>query len=129
MGTVLSVARATMPGQMVLRLRRVRLGPLTIQGIPPGSWRDLTPGELYQIFEAVGLPIEEAERANKGRTIQVHPVGGFRHGARTARDGGRRDGRGEDRGDGDQDGAGAPASSHGVHHAVSHRRLPSNTRV
>lgn len=67
-------------GINVLRLRRVRLGPLRIQGVPPGSWRDLTPGELVQLFEAVGLPTEDADRINLRRPMQLTPVGGFRHG-------------------------------------------------
>ncbi|HYJ12400.1 MAG TPA: pseudouridine synthase, partial [Thermomicrobiales bacterium] len=42
----------------VLKLRRHRLGPLSIQAVPLGAWRDLTPGELLQLFEALGLPPE-----------------------------------------------------------------------
>ncbi|MGI8484390.1 MAG: pseudouridine synthase [Thermomicrobiales bacterium] len=68
----------------VVRLRRVRLGPLVLQGIPSGGWRDLSPGELIQLYEAVGLPIEDAERANRARPIQATPVGGFKHGARSS---------------------------------------------
>lgn len=67
-------------GIEVLKLRRVRLGPLTMQGIPPGAWRDLTPGELVQLYEALGLPVADAEKANARRTIQLLPVGGFAHG-------------------------------------------------
>jgi len=66
-------------GINVIKLRRVRLGPLLVQGIPAGSWRDLTPGELVQLFEAVGLPVEEAVRINTQRPIQLQPVGGFAH--------------------------------------------------
>ncbi len=69
-------------GIEVLKLRRVRLGPLMLQGVPPGAWRDLTPGELVQLFEALGLPVEDAEKANARRTIQLIPVGGFAHGTR-----------------------------------------------
>ncbi|CAA9586137.1 MAG: Ribosomal large subunit pseudouridine synthase B [uncultured Thermomicrobiales bacterium] len=64
----------------VVRLRRVRLGPLRIQGVPPGSWRDLTPGELVQLYESVGMPVEEADRINQRRPMQLDPVGGFRRG-------------------------------------------------
>jgi len=67
-------------GINVVKLRRVRLGPLLMQGIPPGSWRDLTPGELTQLFEAVGLPVEEAEKLNSRRPLQLQPIGGFVHG-------------------------------------------------
>jgi pseudouridine synthase len=50
-----------------------------MQGIPPGSWRDLTPGELGQLFEAVGLPAGDAEKLNARRPLQLQPVGGFVH--------------------------------------------------
>ena len=67
-------------GINVIRLRRVRLGPLRIQGVPPGSWRDLTPGELVQLYEAVGMPVEEADKINLRRPMRLDPVGGFRRG-------------------------------------------------
>ena len=63
-------------------LRRERLGPLVLRGIPPGAWRDLTPGELGQLFEAIGLSQEAAARANATRPLQLEPVGGFVHGTR-----------------------------------------------
>lgn len=63
----------------VVNLRRVRIGPLTLTGIPPGAWRDLTPGELIQLYEAVGLPGEEADEMNRRRPQQLVPVGGFQH--------------------------------------------------
>jgi pseudouridine synthase len=66
-------------GINVTYLRRVRIGPLTLSGIPPGAWRDLTPGELLQLYEAVGLPAEEADRVNSRRPQQLTPVGGFQH--------------------------------------------------
>ena len=68
-------------GITVVNLRRVRLGPLRMQGIPPGAWRDLTPGELVQLFEAVGLPAGDADAINQRRTMQLTPIGGFRHSA------------------------------------------------
>ncbi len=64
-------------------LRRERLGPLVLRGIPPGAWRDLTPGELGQLFEAIGISPEAAARANATRTLQLEPVGGFVHGTRS----------------------------------------------
>lgn len=66
-------------GIEVTRLRRTRLGPLRIQGIATGAWRDLTPGELVQMYEAVGMPTEDAEAANNRRTIIRHPAGGYHH--------------------------------------------------
>jgi 23S rRNA pseudouridine2605 synthase len=49
-------------GYQVLHLSRVRLGPLVLQGIERGSWRDLTPGELEQLRQAVGLDREAATK-------------------------------------------------------------------
>jgi pseudouridine synthase len=66
-------------GINVVKLRRVRVGPLSITGVPPGSWRDLTAGELSQLYEAVGLSAQDAEAMNALRTIQVTPTGGFHH--------------------------------------------------
>lgn len=63
----------------VVKLRRVRVGPISLTGIPSGAWRDLTPGELLQLYEALGLPAEEADKVNTRRTQQLLPVGGFNH--------------------------------------------------
>ena len=71
-------------GVNVTRLRRFRIGPLRIVGIPSGAWRDLTPGELEQLFQALRLPAETAARANQRRTIQLEPVGGFDRGGQNA---------------------------------------------
>lgn len=71
-------------GISITRLRRTRLGPLHLQGIPPGAWRDLTPGELVQVYQAVGLPKADADAANTQRTIQLEPVGGYRHKSETS---------------------------------------------
>ncbi len=40
-------------GCEVHRLVRVRLGPLVLTGIPKGQWRELTPGERRELFNAV----------------------------------------------------------------------------
>lgn len=42
-------------GHAVLRLRRVRVGPLTIGGLAPGEYRPLTAHELALLRESVGL--------------------------------------------------------------------------
>lgn len=39
-------------------LRRVRIGPVSIEGVAVGAWRDLTPGELSQLLQAVHLDEE-----------------------------------------------------------------------
>ena len=72
-------------GIEVVRLRRVRLGPLMLQGIPSGSWRDLTPGELVQLFEALGMGRDAADKINAQRTMQLEPRGSFRHSGTEAR--------------------------------------------
>jgi hypothetical protein len=61
-------------GIPVERLRRVRIGPLTVSGIPVGAWRDLTPGELSGLIEALKLdrPLTVQERAARpAKTIHV----------------------------------------------------------
>jgi 23S rRNA pseudouridine2605 synthase len=68
-------------GYQVLRLTRIRLGPILLHGIPRGAWRDLTPGELDQLWEAVKHePVEQrsvspprgndsAARTSEGRRL------------------------------------------------------------
>ena len=43
----------------VLKLRRVRIGPLQLGTIPRGTWRELTDGELTQLREALHLTDED----------------------------------------------------------------------
>lgn len=50
-------------GIPVERLRRVRVGPLSVEGIPKGTWRDLTAGELAQLHQALRLDEAEPEEA------------------------------------------------------------------
>lgn len=42
-------------GYPAVKLLRTRVGPLQVRGLPSGASRDLTPGELEQIRESVGL--------------------------------------------------------------------------
>jgi len=42
-------------GFPVVRLVRVRLGPLVLSGIAPGETRELTPDEVRALYEAAGL--------------------------------------------------------------------------
>lgn len=44
-----------MAGIDITRLQRTRVGPIQLSGIPVGGWRDLRPGELASLFEAIGL--------------------------------------------------------------------------
>jgi len=50
-------------GIPVTRLRRVRIGPLDLGSIPEGTFRDLTPGELTSLLQALRLDREETGRA------------------------------------------------------------------
>ena len=47
-------------GIPVTRLRRERVGPLSVAGIPRGASRDLTPGELISLMQALHLDHEDA---------------------------------------------------------------------
>lgn len=71
-------------GIEVHRLRRVRLGPIAMTGLPLANWRDLSIGEALQLYEAVGLSGEDADRANSGRTIRTGPPIEFHQGGRGA---------------------------------------------
>ena len=42
-------------GLRVVDLVRTRMGPLSIEGLPEGEWRELGPGEVGSLFKAVGL--------------------------------------------------------------------------
>ena len=46
----------------VKKLHRVRVGPLSISGIPRGAHRDLTPGEVASLLQSVHLERGAAER-------------------------------------------------------------------
>lgn len=49
-------------GHPVLQLRRVRLGPLSMDELPVGHWRSLTVEELIALKQAVGLETAPADR-------------------------------------------------------------------
>ncbi|HET7093425.1 MAG TPA: pseudouridine synthase [Thermomicrobiales bacterium] len=53
-------------GIPVVRLRRVRIGPLSLAGIPVGGSRDLTAGELGSLLEALRL----GDHANADGAVQ-----------------------------------------------------------
>ena len=40
-------------GHPTLRLVRVAIGPITLGGLQPGKWRDLTSSEIEQIYSAI----------------------------------------------------------------------------
>ncbi|MDI3339118.1 MAG: pseudouridine synthase [Sphaerobacter sp.] len=79
-------------GYPVLKLTRTRVGPIHVRGLPVGAWRDLTPGEVAQLFEAVGLqPGREAGGAGARPRPAGQPRGAGRRAgvARPAGRGGR----------------------------------------
>lgn len=43
-------------GHDVVRLRRVRFGPVALGELPEGQWRELSPAEIGELRKAVGLP-------------------------------------------------------------------------
>jgi 23S rRNA pseudouridine2605 synthase len=42
-------------GHPVIRLRRVRIGPIADENLTTGYWRELTPGEIARVRRAAGL--------------------------------------------------------------------------
>ncbi len=56
-------------GYPVRKLKRTRIGPLQLGNVKRGEWRELTPGELQQIEEAVHVrrPDENHSSASKRR--------------------------------------------------------------
>ncbi len=45
----------------VISLARTRLGPLTLGDLPEGRWRDLSDGELRELYRAAGLSSTNAQ--------------------------------------------------------------------
>jgi 23S rRNA pseudouridine2605 synthase len=61
-------------GIEVERLRRARIGPLSISGLRIGEWRDLTTGEQGTLFEALRLGEDQAAR-EADRPIRIRSSG------------------------------------------------------
>jgi 23S rRNA pseudouridine2605 synthase len=61
-------------GIEVERLRRARIGPISIQGLRVGEWRDLTPGEQGTLFEALNLD-DEALARQASRPLKIRNRG------------------------------------------------------
>jgi 23S rRNA pseudouridine2605 synthase len=55
-------------GHPVVRLRRVRIGPIDDPNIPPGHWRELTGPEIARLHDATGLA--KARRADPSPGMQ-----------------------------------------------------------
>ena len=61
-------------GIEVDRLRRWRVGPLTVQGLEVGEWRDLKPGEVQSLYQALHLDqaaIQERVQAGARRPVMT----------------------------------------------------------
>ena len=57
-------------GHPVVRLKRVRIGPIEDPQMPPGHWRELTPQEVARLQRAAGIaaPSSETGRRQRPRT-------------------------------------------------------------
>jgi len=42
-------------GHPTLRLVRIAIGPIRLGDLPPGHWRDLTKGEIEEIYRSVSV--------------------------------------------------------------------------
>ena len=62
-------------GHPVRRLRRVRLGPLTLAGLPPATYRPLTAQEVARLRRMLGLATEgtEVDEGRDGREAEAAP--------------------------------------------------------
>lgn len=60
-------------GHPTLRIVRVAIGPLTLHGLQPGQWRDLTPEELTTLRNALGLNQDAGRAAGDASAEQRRP--------------------------------------------------------
>lgn len=61
-------------GYPVIKLTRIRIGPLQVKGIASGTWREATAGELAQLREALLLD-DEGKPTGERRTMPMPPAG------------------------------------------------------
>jgi 23S rRNA pseudouridine2605 synthase len=54
-------------GHPVVRLTRVRIGPIEDRNMPPGHWRELTPEEIAKLQRAGGIVATSAETSPRRR--------------------------------------------------------------
>lgn len=113
-------------GYPVLKLMRTRIGPVHVRGLPQGAWRDLTDGEVAQLFEAVRLDAvpEPVARGQRPRQRPGGPPRPRRDGdggpgrprrgkpGKPRQGGPRGRGDGQGRGRGAQRGGGRPPGHH-----------------
>ena len=55
-------------GHSVVKLRRVRIGHVTEQGLPMGKYRELKPGEVTGSFRPIKKPIRKRLRKRSGKS-------------------------------------------------------------
>lgn len=62
-------------GLPTLRLVRVAIGPLQLNDLAPGEWRDLSEQERRELFRALGLNLNQPQRPNQtsGRPPRPSP--------------------------------------------------------
>jgi 23S rRNA pseudouridine2605 synthase len=64
-------------GHPVVRLVRVRIGPLSDRALAPGAWRDLTPAEVRGLYgAALGAPGTTGDTADGAATTRAADEGG-----------------------------------------------------
>lgn len=52
-------------GHRVRKLRRIAIGPLSLDGLRPGQWRELTPKEIERLQTAASRPRRRPERTTR----------------------------------------------------------------
>jgi len=63
-------------GHEVLKLRRTKVGPLDLKGVPLGTYRELTPGEVRSVLEASGVTGGASGAGNRrSRKARIRPGG------------------------------------------------------
>ena len=62
-------------GILVTKLHRVRVGPLSVSGIPRGAHRDLTPGELTSLLQSLHLARDGTQGAESSPQSSAAPRG------------------------------------------------------
>ncbi|MEW6521986.1 MAG: pseudouridine synthase [Bacillota bacterium] len=60
-------------GHEVVRLKRVRLGPLNLGELNPGQWRHLAPREVERLLAAAGLAVKPRDEKEAAPSLPVRP--------------------------------------------------------
>ncbi|CAI0973861.1 Ribosomal large subunit pseudouridine synthase F [Serratia grimesii] len=62
-------------GYEVTKLERTRIMNVSMAGLPPGEWRDLTDDELVELFKSIEGSSSEAKPAKKAKPAAKKPMG------------------------------------------------------